>query len=421
MGEDVLSDPHVHDAANAAVDDGTESPIDDALRGMGGVGDFEAEFDLDEEDDDFEFDFDAEDAAPSGEAAAPSAFEAALGLPQKADPPAAEEASGDLDIKHDQQMAIDLAFDGIENKTFYEILLLPRTADDKAIKRSYYRLSKEYHPDKFYRKRLGPFKEKLEVIFNKVNEAYRVLSDSEARDDYDVLVFGQEGKDAASPTEATTTVNFVVDAEKLRVAEKSSRGKVSRGTARKAKKDPPKFIQDFQKQLALRVAKAKRHMKQGQEAVDAGNHQQAASHFQAAMTLDPRNTRAKLLYKKNSAQHRNAKADDFYRQAQDALLAEDTKRAAELMQKAVDCKPTKGKYYNEFGKLVTQHTLQQRVGLELLRKAVELESRNIDYTLDLAKAYEGLGMPSNAVRAYERVLHLDSRRSEAARALKRLK
>jgi Tfp pilus assembly protein PilF len=56
-----------------------------------------------------------------------------------------------------------------------------------------------------------------------------------------------------------------------------------------------------------------------------------------------------------------------------------------------------------------------------LRKAVEFEPRNVEYTLDLARAYEELGMPSNAIRAFERVLHLDSKKSEAAKALKRLK
>jgi Flp pilus assembly protein TadD len=413
MGEDALNDEPSHDGADVSAEDEPAELVDDSLRGLGDDEEFEAEFDLeDEEVDDgaFEFDFSAE-----GGEDVPAGFEEALaGDADPADPNA-------LDLKHDQQMAIDLAFNGIENKTFYEILLLPRTADEKAIKRSYYRLSKEYHPDKFYRKRLGPFKAKLEVVFNKVNEAYRVLSDAEARDDYDVLVFGREGKDAASPTEATATVNFVVGAEKLRAAEKSSKEKVGKARGRAAPKEAPKFLQDFQQQLAMRIAKSKRHMARGQEALEAGQHQEAAAQFQAAMTLDPRNSRAKVLYKKISAQHRNSRAEEFYKQAQDALLAENTKRAAELMQKAVDCKPTKGKYYNEFGKLVTQHTLQQRVGLELLRKAVELESRNIEYTMDLAQAYEGLGMPSNAVRAYERVLHLDSRRSEAAKALKRLK
>ena len=155
--------------------------------------------------------------------------------------------------------------------------------------------------------------------------------------------------------------------------------------------------------------------------MDKGAFAEAATHFQMAMTMDPRNKRAKIMFKRAQATSRNTRAEEHYNVAQQALLSEDMKRAAESMQKAVDCKPTKGKYYNEFGKLISEHTLQQRVGLELLRKAVELEPRNVEYTMDLAKAYEELGMPSNAVRAYERVLHLDSKRSVAAKALKRLR
>jgi Flp pilus assembly protein TadD len=61
------------------------------------------------------------------------------------------------------------------------------------------------------------------------------------------------------------------------------------------------------------------------------------------------------------------------------------------------------------------------VGLEQLKKAVEMESRNITYTMDLAAAYADLGMPSNAVRAYERVLQMDKKHSAAAKALKKLR
>jgi len=330
-----------------------------------------------------------------------------------------------IDLRSDQRMAIEIASDGIENKTFYEILLLPRSADEKSIKRAYYKLSKEYHPDKFYRKELGPYKEKLEVIFNKVNEAYRVLSDIEGRSDYDMLVFGKDGKDAASPTEATATVDFVPDAvKKKNAAVEAKKGMASRtaaggGSVRKGAK--AKFLQDFQKQLAGNIARARKHMNMGEEAMDKGGFAEAATHFQMAMTMDPRNKRAKAQFKRAQNTSRNTQAEEHYQAAQQALVSEDMKRAAESMQKAVDCKPTKGKYYSEFGKLITEHTLQQRVGLELLRKAVELEPRNIGYTLDLAKAYEELGMPSNAVRAYERVLHLDSKRSVATKALKRLK
>jgi tetratricopeptide (TPR) repeat protein len=145
------------------------------------------------------------------------------------------------------------------------------------------------------------------------------------------------------------------------------------------------------------------------------------THYQLAMSLDPRDKKAKSAYKRASSQYRNRRAEEFFKQAQDATLAEDFKGAALKLQQSIECKPTKGKYHNEFGKLIIEHTLQHRVGLEQLRKAVELESRNVPYIMDLAGAYADLGMPSNAVRAYERVLQMDRKNSKATKALKKLK
>ncbi|MCO4772393.1 MAG: DnaJ domain-containing protein [Deltaproteobacteria bacterium] len=337
------------------------------------------------------------------------------------EPPA--KPADDVDLKNDQRAAIDMTYTGIDEKSFYEVLLLPRTADAKAIKRAYYRLSKEYHPDKFYRKNLGPYKLKLEVIFNKITEAYRILSDVEARQDYDDLVFGKPEKEeqlrTAPVSEASTTVDFVPAAERKREAARKAKDK-ARQAVRK-KKARPVFMQNFQKQLAQRIAKARLALKAGQEAMEVENWEEASSQFQRAMTLDPRNPKAKMLFRRAQGMHRNTKAESYYRQAQDVLLAEDTKRAAELYQLAVDCKPTKGKYYYDFGKLILEHTLQQKVGLELLRKAVEYEPRNLNYNLALGRVYEELGMATYAQRTFERVLQLDKKNSEATKALRRLR
>ena len=380
------------------------------------------DFEIDEEEDD-ESDLDLQIEEEPDTDFLNDLFGGADDIPEPAPDEDVPEGSPDaeaVDLRAEQRMAIELAFDGIDDKSFYEILLLPRTAEQPAVKRAYYRLSKEYHPDKFYRKNLGPYKTKLEVIFNKITEAYRILSDVDSRADYDDLVFGKEGKDAATLTEASTTVDFVPEAVRARQAKQEAKAKATERKGKK-KKGRAVFMQKFQQQVVLRIAKAKRHMTAGEAAMERGDFGEAASNFQMAMTLDPRNTRAKTLFKRSQAHHRNGRAEEFLRQAQEVMLAEDTKRAAEFLQKAVDCKPTKGKYYHEFGKLVIAHTLQQRVGLELLRKAVELEPRNINYNIELARAYEELGMPSNAIRAFERVLHLDRKNSEATKALKRLK
>lgn len=57
----------------------------------------------------------------------------------------------------------------------YDILGLPRGADKGAIKRAYYAASKELHPDRYFGKDLGEFREKLAEIFARLTEAFQTL------------------------------------------------------------------------------------------------------------------------------------------------------------------------------------------------------------------------------------------------------
>jgi hypothetical protein len=57
----------------------------------------------------------------------------------------------------------------------HEMLGLPRDADRQTIKRAYYGASKELHPDRYYGKDLGHFREKLGDIFARLTEAFQSL------------------------------------------------------------------------------------------------------------------------------------------------------------------------------------------------------------------------------------------------------
>jgi curved DNA-binding protein len=65
-------------------------------------------------------------------------------------------------------------------KDYYAILGVPRNATPEEIKEAYWRLAKEYHPDK------NPSPE-AEERFKLINEAYQVLSDPAKRAEYDAL------------------------------------------------------------------------------------------------------------------------------------------------------------------------------------------------------------------------------------------
>ena len=65
------------------------------------------------------------------------------------------------------------------NKDYYKILELERNATESDIKKSYRRLSKQYHPD------LNPNNKEAEEKFKDIAEAYSILSDKDKKINYD--------------------------------------------------------------------------------------------------------------------------------------------------------------------------------------------------------------------------------------------
>lgn len=67
-------------------------------------------------------------------------------------------------------------------ENFYEILGVPNTADQKAIRAAYKRLAMKYHPDR------NPNDLQSEEMFKKINEAYHTLSDPLRKLNYDTRI-----------------------------------------------------------------------------------------------------------------------------------------------------------------------------------------------------------------------------------------
>jgi molecular chaperone DnaJ len=67
----------------------------------------------------------------------------------------------------------------MEFKDYYQVLGIPRDADEKQIKAAYRKLARKYHPD------INKGEAGTEDRFKEVNEAYEVLKDPEKRSRYD--------------------------------------------------------------------------------------------------------------------------------------------------------------------------------------------------------------------------------------------
>jgi curved DNA-binding protein CbpA len=89
-----------------------------------------------------------------------------------------------LEVTAEQARRIDEFFASLATRDAFELLEIGRTSDKKEIKRAYFKLSKELHPDRFFGKNIGPYRERLSKIFQSIKAAYELLNDDARRTAY---------------------------------------------------------------------------------------------------------------------------------------------------------------------------------------------------------------------------------------------
>lgn len=94
----------------------------------------------------------------------------------------------DVDLDVEMRRRILKAHETLDLLDHYELLGVDRTTDKKAFKRAYYELAASFHPDRYFRKRLGSYKFRMEAIFGRITLAHDVLSNKETRAEYDTYL-----------------------------------------------------------------------------------------------------------------------------------------------------------------------------------------------------------------------------------------
>jgi curved DNA-binding protein CbpA len=92
--------------------------------------------------------------------------------------------AADVDLTDAQKRSILHKHASLRSASYFSILGVPRDCDRRAVKEAYRRLSKEFHPDRFGRRRLGPFQNLLAEIFEHASAALETLSEPDRRDAY---------------------------------------------------------------------------------------------------------------------------------------------------------------------------------------------------------------------------------------------
>lgn len=83
------------------------------------------------------------------------------------------------------RLRVEMLVNELEGATHYEALGVPGDADRAAIKKAYFALSKEFHPDGQLGRRVGELRPRVEGIFRKLTEAHDTLTKPKLRLAYD--------------------------------------------------------------------------------------------------------------------------------------------------------------------------------------------------------------------------------------------
>jgi tetratricopeptide (TPR) repeat protein len=311
-----------------------------------------------------------------------------------------------LDIEIDVQRRI-LEFESKLGNSYHDLLGVGMKAETKDIKKAYFKLSKEFHPDKYFRKEIGSYAKRLEVAFKRVLEAYELLSDSTVRAEIEksMLAAAQaagpqslQGRPAGSPPRELTKL------ERLR--------------ARMPYKLPDSF-------LAGRQQRASDFFEAAQRDVATNEFIEAAQTIRLAIAFDPFN--------------------EVYRDAFGIVQA----RAAEMRAEALTAQADKAaagvviddKHFAQILKLYEEALLYRphqpdlndraaRAALECRQvpKAVEYVERAIAHSPDvalhhvtMAMVHQARGNMGHGINELERALELEPSNEEACRLLAKMR
>ncbi len=188
-----------------------------------------------------------------------------------------EELAEDVDLDPDRRRYVLEVFDQLKSLSYYELLRVPRDADKKAIKRAYFDLVGLVHPDRYFGKKLGSYKPKMEAIFVNVTKAYETLLSKDGRAKYDATL---RPLPAPAPAGAPG-------------AQPGAGPAAPQPPPRKAPVDPrlaerQKAAAELLKQrFEAGRSKVKEHAEAGERARKNGDFVRAAEAYRAALALSP--------------------------------------------------------------------------------------------------------------------------------------
>ena len=317
-------------------------------------------------------------------------------------PPEAVEIEPWIDLPEEFQRRV-LDFEKTLHKSYHHLLGVPRKADSRDIKRAYFKLSKEFHPDRYYRRELGSYKQRLETIFTKVVEAYELLSDPATRAEIErsmepepPAVESEEESPSIPEAPETPAARKLAALERLRAHFRI----------------PDEILQE-------RKFKARQFFQAAMIAGKKGKWQEAAASVRLAIAFDPWNEEYKSGFANVQAQVHQMRAAELLERADASWDASAQQEAMRLYEEALSYRPGDPKINQRAAALALEmHDLD--LALEYAEAACQFAPDVAEFHVLRGQILRRAGLSEKAGEAFEEACRVDPHDAAAASELEML-
>jgi curved DNA-binding protein CbpA len=309
------------------------------------------------------------------------------------------ELAEEVDLDEDSKKRILFLHANFDKMTHYEILQVGRRADPKEIKKAYFHVSKEFHPDSYFRKNLGSYASKIEFLFKQISASYEVLSNEQKKRAYD----------ATLPYEPTPE-EIEEDKRAERRANSDQRLKEER-RQRLLRRTP----------IARQKAKARLHLEEAKKADEEGDVLAASNSAKLAMTLDPDNEEIKALHDKVAPKAGELRGMREYKRGQGEESMGRQEEALAAYLRSIEANPEDSRPLHRAAALLLEFKRDLRQAVTFCRMAKQLDPDNTKILLTLGKTYMAMEMHKNALRELMQYVESNPLDDHAADLVKQLK
>jgi len=198
-------------------------------------------------------------------------------------------------------------YSNLDRLTANELLEIDKNSDAETVKKNYYRLAKEFHPDRYFASHDPAIKDKLPPIFDAISQAYTLLKDDDARKKYFDSLGRIQKEEDRTPKDAEEQFrrgveefkkgNFWGAADAFKWAIKLNEGNarywshlsLAYSKMEKRSKDAEETLLEA---IKLEPHNADHYANLGHIYLMAGMKKRAYSQFEKALKLDPGNSKA---------------------------------------------------------------------------------------------------------------------------------